>query len=135
MFERLSVGDEIDAGVVEIDEHGASGAIRWAGYTHPLFASPALGRPVPGELVLLLLGGLAERSGIFDESVIALVETRSVRFQGMAVAGDSLRLRMKVNSKLRTRSGVKGLLTFSWICTKAGGDPVLEAEMVFLVEA
>ena len=67
------------------------------GYVHPLFApgpgteEPARAVPLPGQGVLLLMGGLVEQSGALDDAV-ALVELRRVRFHRMLTAGDGLRV-------------------------------------------
>ena len=73
------------------------------GYTHPMFNdeeyckanTPFGGMVAPGEMTLFFMGGLAEASGIFDETVIALVGLDNIRFRyptspgGYSAPGDA----------------------------------------------
>src|SRR5205823_1652627 len=75
----------------------------WAGYVFPLFRDEEFARragfagiPLPGELLLLLLGGLAEQTGVFDETTLALTGLDKVRFLTPCLVGDSVRLEMEV---------------------------------------
>lgn len=112
------------------------------GYTHPLFTdddwvrehSPFATGPVPGEFVLFLLGGLAERSGAFDETTIALVGLDDVRFVAPAFPEDAIRLDMDVLAKEPSSSGERGIMRMRWTCTKDDGTQVLTAIATFLFD-
>lgn len=106
----------------------------WAGYVFPLFHDAAFAHragfgaiPVPGELVLLLLGGLAEQAGVFDETTLALTGLDEVRFRTPCHVGDTIRLEMEVVGRELSSSGRRGFLTFAWTCFNQRGDTVLEA--------
>ncbi len=136
-FERLQVGDRFTSAAFEIDAQRARDVLGWAGYVHPLFADPAYPATVglssgllPGELVLLLMGGLAEQTGVFDETTIALVEFESVKFKKPAVGGSTVRLNMEVLKKHASSSGRRGFLTFRWICLDRADEVLLEADAV-----
>lgn len=81
---------------VEVTAELAATLVRAGGYTHPLFHpdDPAT-RPLPGQAVLLLMGGLVEQSGVLDHA-IALLEIRRTRFTAMVRPGT--RLRVEVGS-------------------------------------
>ena len=136
-FDRLQIGERFSSPIFKVDPERARDIVRWAGYVHPLFTDPTypatvgLSRGiVPGELVLLILGGLAEQTGIFDETTIALVRFESVEFKRPAMAGDSLRLDMEVIEKDTSSSGRRGFVTFKWTCFDNSDEEVLEAHAV-----
>jgi acyl dehydratase len=133
-FDALQPGDRWTSPEFALGED-AAGVTAWAGYTFALFTDEAFarqagfpGRPVPGELILLLLGGLAEQTGVFDESTLALTGLESVHFKQPCVVGDSIHLEMEVIRKELSGSGRRGFITFAWTCFNQRGDPVLEAE-------
>ena len=87
---------------------------RWwtrAGYTHPLFhPRPApVATPLPGQGVLLLMGGLVEQSGALDDA-IALLELRRARFLTSLRAGAALRVRSS-RTAARTTSVARSYVT------------------------
>jgi acyl dehydratase len=136
-FERLQIGDRFDSPTFQLDPGRTREILGWAGYVHPLFTDPGYaatvgftGGIVPGELVLLLLGGLAEQTNLFDETTIALVEFESVKFKKPAKPGDTLRLEMNVVKKHTSSSGRHGFLTFVWTCLNQSNEVVLEAHPV-----
>ena len=136
-YERVQVGDRFTSSTFHLDAERARDVVRWAGYVHPLFADPAYpatvglsGGIVPGELVLMLMGGLAEQTGVFDETTIALVEFESVKFKKPAIGGSTLRLDMEVLKKHASSSGRRGFLTFRWTCVDQADEVVLEADAV-----
>ncbi len=137
-FERLNLGDRFVTPQRTISEDAAA-IIRRAGYTHPLFTDPQYvarstsfaGRPIPGELSLLFLGGLAEQTGLFDETTLALVSLDAVGFKTPALIGDTIRLEMEVIGKRRSGSGRRGFVTFAWTCRNQRDEIVLTARAAF----
>ena len=112
------------------------------GYTHPLFTDPAFlaaspfdRRPVPGEGILLIMGGLAEQTERFDETTIALVGMDDVRFIGAAFAGDAIHVQIAVVEKQVVSDGRKGMLTMRWECLDGRDEPLVTAtaRMLFRV--
>lgn len=107
------------------------------GYTHPLFqrapGGAADGPPLPGQAVLLLLGGLVEQSGLLDDA-IALLELRRVRFHQMVKAGATLRVRIERVAERITSSG-RYVVDFRWTGIDGDGSPVAEVEAVMLMNA
>lgn len=117
-----------------LDDATVRTLIETGGYTHPLFTdarfaeASGFGRtPLPGEAILLLMGGLAELSGRFDETVIALTGFDSVRFLSPAFAGDTLRVEIEVLAKEPSRSGERGSLVMAWRCLNDRDEVSAEA--------
>ena len=128
---------DVSTPTVEVTDDLVADLIRRGGYTHPLF-NPAdddvdAGRrvPLPGQGVLLIMGGLVEQSGLLDDA-IALVELRSVRFLAMVTSGTTLGVRIEELECSTTCSG-KSLCVFRWTAVDDKGVPVAEAEAVMLM--
>lgn len=120
-FERMEVGSSAVSPMRQITADDLDAMVAVGGYTHPLFTDPAYAarspfgqRPVPGQGLMLLMGGLAEQTGVFDDTTIGLVRFDVVRFLAPAFAGDTVRLDMEVVVKERDRAG-RGVLVFAWL--------------------
>lgn len=141
-YARLSVGDRLSAPEATIPDDAREVTRTVGGYTHPLFTdddwvrdhSPFATGPVPGEFVLFMLGGIAEQSGAFDDTTIALVGLDEVRFAAPAFPGDVINLAMEVVAKEPSGSGRRGSVRLRWTCTKADGTEVLSAIATFLFD-
>ena len=109
------------------------------GYSHPLFnptpekLANGVFAPLMGQGVLLLAGGLAERSGAMDD-VIALLEFREVRFHAMITAGDRIHVVMTCLAT-RVTSGGKRVSDYAWAVVDQTGQTVLDAVVVMLRRA
>jgi len=136
----LPLGTEAVSPPVHITEEMGRLAREVGGYTHPLFDAapyprpglPFERRPIPGELTLFLLGGLAEQTGLFDDSVVALVGIDEVRFHLPAAVGDSLRLELEVIDRRTTTAGDKVVVTFRWRAVNQDDSEVLDARISML---
>jgi acyl dehydratase len=135
-FDRLTIGARFVTPSRTVSAEDASEIVRRAGYTHPLFASLASGATepgavIPGQLTLLLLGGLAEQTDAFDETTLALVSLDAVEFRSPARIGDRIRLEMEVIDKSLSPGGRRGFATFAWACADEAGRVVLTARATF----
>lgn len=137
-----AVGERVTAPPCTVSDDLLATMTRLGGYTHPLFTDPAYVRerspfdraPLPGALVLFLLGGMTERTGRFDD-VIALLGFEDVRFPGPALAGDTLGLEIEVLALQPTPSGRTATLVLGWSCTTDRGAEAVRARATFLVPA
>lgn len=139
-YEDLSVGECFLTPARALDEATVNELIATGGFTLPIFTDPEFaaasgfgGIPLPGQAILLLMGGLVEQTGRFDKGVIALTGFDSVRFLKPAFAGDTLRAEVEVLSKEPTPSGAHAVLVMVWRCIKEGGERVAEATARMLV--
>ena len=136
VFDRLTIGARFVTPLRALSMGDATEIVRRAGYTHPMFGPIARGTAepgsvVPGEVTLLLLGGLAEQTDAFDETTLALVSLDAVEFRSPARIGDQIRLEMEVADKRLSNSGRRGFATFGWTCIDATGRVVLTARATF----
>jgi acyl dehydratase len=126
-------GSWAESPALEVTEDLIATLVERAGYTHPLFHPPpgAGGPPLPGQGVLLLMGGLVEQSGALDDA-IALLELRRARFLTPLRAGATLRVRIEPTAA-RTTSGGKVVRDYRWTAVDADGRAVAEVEAVMLM--
>lgn len=126
----------VESPTVAVTEEVINTLVSTGGYTHPLFQTNAENNtaghsvPLPGQGVLLLMGGLVEQSGALDNA-IAMLELRQVRFRKMLTAGSTLRVTITPLESTTTSSG-KLITVYRWIGLD-GDDEVAEAEAVMLM--
>ena len=132
-FDALLVGETFSSPARTVSEDDAAALIRIGGYTHPLFTDAAFaaasvfgGTPLPGEAVLHIMGGLAEQTDRFDDTVIALVGFDEVRFRRAVMPGDEIRLEIEVVGKEPAGDG-RGLMMMAWRCLNARDEVACEA--------
>lgn len=133
-FDALSVGERFVSPSRPVTEEDLAELVARGGYTHALFtdasfaATTPLGRtPLPGQAVLLLMGGLVEQTGRFDQTVLALAGFEEVLFQRPAFPGDTLRVEVTVDTKQERSEGRRGLVGMTWRCLNDRDEVVAEA--------
>jgi len=132
-------GGTVRTPAIEVTQPLVDGLVGLGGYSHPLFNPGPRERaegaraPMPGQGVLLLMGGLVEQSGLLDHA-IALMELREVRFRKMVRAGTTLHVELTPGESRETRSG-KAVQQYRWVAVDGDGDQVVEATAVMLVRA
>ncbi len=121
-FDRLTPGVVITSPPAVLTDRHAGAVREVGGYTHPLFTDPEFvehqspfpSQPVPGAFTLFLLGGLAEQSGVFDETVVAMIGIDEVRFPHPALVGDVITLEMTSRSRRVVADGRRGIVELGW---------------------
>ncbi len=132
----LRPGDAFMTPATDITEQMRTELVRIGGFTHPLFARPAdvrlpAGSPLPGQAVLLLMGGLVEQSGRLDDA-IALMGMREVRFRRPAVPGTRIRVNVHVVSRTR-HSRARAVCEMRWDAADDAGELLVQATVQMLV--
>ena len=131
----LRSGDVVSTPTIVVEEPLRAELVRLGGYTHPLFSpaasSSAEQRPLPGQALLLLMGGLVEQTGRFDDAV-ALVGFSDVRFRRPAVVGTSVRVRIEVLGETPHHSG-QVVRAMRWTAIDATDRVLATAEVRLLV--
>ena len=140
-FDALEVGDVLRTPTHTVTDADVDDLVRVGGYTHPLFAdagyarrSPFGRRPLPGQAVLLLMGGLVEQTGAFDETVVALLGFRDVHFAAPAFAGDTIHVDIAVEEKSLKSEGRRGVLVMRWTARNDGDEVLVNATASMLFD-
>lgn len=131
-------GEHFTTPSLEVTESLRASLVAIGGYTHPLFTQPdelALpgGKPLPGQAVLLLMGGLVEQAERLDDAV-ALLGLREVSFRRPSVPGTTLTVRVEVLGHTATRGG-RRRREMRWQAVDAKGTVLVEAIALMLVDA
>jgi acyl dehydratase len=133
-FDDLAVGATFASGARHLDAQLVTSLVGLGGYTHPLFTDPAhlattsFERvPVPGEAVLLLMGGLVEATGRLDETTIALLGFDEVNFVSPAFVDDAIHVEVTVVDKKPSASGQRGVMVLRWRCLDQDDELLVDA--------
>lgn len=132
----LRPGDNFATGAVDITERMRREMVSIGGFTHPLFTRPGevslpQGSPLPGQAVLLLMGGLVEQSGRLTDA-IALMGMREVRFRRPVVPGDRMHVMVNVIAQSPHSPG-RAICDMRWAAVSGTGRTHVEAEIQMLV--
>jgi len=127
---RLRPGDHFVTAAMDITEELRADVVKLGGFTHPLFARPdevrlSQGSPLPGQAVLLLLGGLVERSDRLHDALV-LVGMREVRFRRPVVVGTRMRVGVEVISETAGSPG-RALREMLWTALDSAGAEMIRA--------
>ena len=121
-----------------LDTTESEGLVRIGGFVHPLFTdaeylarSKFASRPWPGQALLLVMGGLLEQTGLFDELAVALVGYDKVRFVSPAFDGDVIRVEVEQIGLIPGNSLDIGL--FDATAFRSDGQVLVETTMRFLL--
>ena len=79
---------------------------------------------------MFLAGGLAERSGLFEEPTLVLTGFESVSFRCPAMLGDSIRVDISVLE--RGRKGDRCFIAMQWSIMRDDGVELAVAKPTFL---
>lgn len=139
-FDLLMPGSVIEGPSVTLQPDHLEVVRGIGGYTHPLFTdpehvrvhSPFAAQPLPAEWTLFLLGGLAEQSGVFDETTVALVGIDEVRFPAAALVGDTVSLEMTVETRRVVAEGRRGIVDLHWRAVNQRAEDVLTCRVSML---
>jgi acyl dehydratase len=86
-----------------------------------------------GALVLALVTGLRQRVGLFDGTLMGLLEIRSWRFKAPVLIGDTIRVVNEVTELRETSKPDRGIMVQRLEVTKQDETVVAEGEFVLLL--
>lgn len=104
-------------------------------HTDAVFAADSIygERIAHGALVLSLATGLRQRVGLFDGTLMGLLEIRSWRFTAPVLIGDTIRVANEVTELRPTSKPDRGIMVQRVEVTKQDGSVAAEGEFVLLL--
>jgi len=140
LFEDLAVGMRFDTPGRTITEADLVNFAGVSGDYNPLhtdeeFARTTLfGRRVAhGTLVLSLTAGLRQRTGVFEGTLLALLEIRSWRFLKPVFIGDTVRVTTTIQDVRETSNSERGVVVQHIDVVNQRGETVQQGELVSLI--
>jgi acyl dehydratase len=139
-FEDLAEGVAFETGRRTVTEADVVNFAGVSGDFNPLHvdavhaASTPFGRQVAhGLLVLSMVSGLRQRTGVFDGSLVAFLEIRSWRFLRPVFPGDTIRARAEVVERRETKDPARGVVVQRVEVFNQRDEVVQAGELVLLV--
>jgi acyl dehydratase len=104
-------------------------------HTDAVFAADSIygERIAHGALVLSLATGLRQRVGLFDGTLMGLLEIRSWRFKAPVLIGDTIRVVNEVAELRQTSKPDRGIMIHRVEVTKQDDTVAAEGELVLLL--
>ncbi|GBD29946.1 Bifunctional protein PaaZ [bacterium HR32] len=139
-FEDLAEGVAFETGRRTVTEADVVNFAGVSGDFNPLHvdavhaATTPFGRQVAhGLLVLSMVSGLRQRTGVFDGSLVAFLEIRSWRFLRPVFPGDTIRARAEVVQRRETKDPARGVVVQRVEVFNQRDEMVQAGELVLLV--
>jgi len=139
-FDEFEVGDEFLTASRTVTETDVVTFMHLSGDFNPLHSdeeymkgTPFKTRIAQGVLSLVFAEGLANQSGLFEGTTIALL-SKSMRFTAPVFIGDTLTLKLKVSGKKESKKPDRGVVTLETIVFNQKRATVLEGEWVIMIK-
>ena len=140
-FEDVDVGFRFETAARTVTEADLVAFAGISGDFNPLHTDAAFAagtiygeRIAHGALVLSLATGLRQRAGLFDGTLLGLVEIRGWRFVAPVRIGDTIRVRNEVRELRPTSKPDRGIMVQRVEVVNQADDVVNDGELVLLVK-
>lgn len=139
IFEQFNLGDTFVSQGRTVTEADVVAFAGLSGDFNPLhtdavFAAetPATQRIAHGMLIAAMATGMANWTGIFQGTTIALME-QTIRYKGMVKFGDTVHLELKVAEKKETSKSDRGIVFFDVQVVNQDGQAVMEGPWTLMM--
>ncbi|MFC2031818.1 MaoC/PaaZ C-terminal domain-containing protein [Chloroflexota bacterium] len=139
-YEDFRIGDRFTTPAKTVTESVITMMVGLGGYTVSLFNDEEYakttifkGRIAPGRVTVFMMGGLIEQTGIFDETLVALVGIDKLRFKGPLRAGDTIKVKIEIMGKRETKNPGHGIIIHKDSCLNQRGELIVEEEVAHLM--
>ena len=140
-FEDIEVGDKFTTSGKTITDAAITFIVGLAGFTERFFHDEEYakttmfgGRIAPGRVTLLMMGALFEQTGMWDETLIALVGINNARITGPLRAGDTITVEIEIIAKRETSKKDRGVVTHKETCRNQRGEVLAVCEASHLIK-
>jgi acyl dehydratase len=139
-YEDISVGFRFETPARTITEADLVNFAGLSGDFNPLHVDAVFAegsiygeRIAHGALVLSIATGLRQRMGLFDGTLMGLLEIRSWRFLRPVLVGDTIHVLSEVTDLRHTEKADRGVMTQRVDVLNQRGEPVHQGELVALL--
>lgn len=138
-FDQFNLGDVFASQARTVTEADVVAFAGLSGDFNPLHTDAEFGRTTPfgeriahGMLVAAMATGMANWTGVFEGTTLALME-QVLQYKGAVKFGDTLHLELRVAEKKETSKADRGVVVFeTHVCNQAG-QAVLEGKWTLLM--
>jgi acyl dehydratase len=139
-YEQFNIGDSYVSQARTVNEADVSLFAGLSGDFNPLHTDAEFARTTPtgeriahGMLVMSMATGMANWTGIFEGTTIALAE-QQIKYKGVVRFGDTVHLRLTVAEKRETSKPDRGVVKFSADVVNQHGAVVIEGQWTLLMK-
>ena len=138
-YEELQTGDVHVTAARTVTEADIVSFAGISGDFNPLHTDEEFARTTPfgsriahGMLVASIATGLANQSGLFEGTTLALLQ-QTIRYQGPTRPGDTIRLELAVKEKKESKKPDRGIITFGTAVKNQKDETVLGGEWTLMM--
>jgi len=139
-FDEFEIGAKYSSQARTVTESDVVTFAGLSGDFNPLHTNAEFGKTTPfgeriahGMLVVAMATGMANWSGIFEGTTIALME-QVIRYKGAVKFGDTIHLEQEVVSKKETSKPDRGVVVFASRVINQQGEVVVDGEWTVLMK-
>lgn len=139
-FDEFKIGDKYISQARTITESDVVTFAGLSGDYNPLHTDEEFGKTTPfgeriahGMLVASIATGMANWTGIFEGTTIALLE-QVIRYKGAVKFGDTVHLELEVLTKKDSSKSDRGIVTFAARVINQTGETVQDGEWTLLMK-
>lgn len=139
-YEQFNIGDSYISQARTVNEADVSLFAGLSGDFNPLHTDAEFAKTTPtgeriahGMLIMSMATGMANWTGVFEGTTIALAE-QQIKYKGVVRFGDTIHLRLTVAEKRETSKPDRGVVTFSADVLNQSGAVVIEGQWTLLMK-
>ena len=139
-FDQFNPGDTFASQARTVTEADVVGFAGLSGDFNPLHTDEEFGKTTPfgariahGMLVAAMATGMANWTGVFEGTTIALME-QVIQYKGATKFGDTVHLELKVAEKKETSKPDRGVVVFETRVLNQEGKAVIEGKWTLMMK-
>ncbi len=139
-FDQFNLGDTFSSQARTVTEADVVNFAGLSGDFNPLHTDEEFGRATPfggriahGMLVAAMATGMANWTGVFEGTTIALME-QVIRYKGVVKFGDTVHLELRVAEKKETSKPDRGVVVFETHVCNQDHQAVIEGKWTLMMK-